>query len=208
MHVHINDYRVTKRKIFLAASKLFSQKCYADVGIREIAIEAGVKVPTVYNHYVSKEAILEDLLQFFIDRISKDYDAAEQMDFDQDPMECFKKIIFTFDATETELMRQLLRIIYNEQFRSPLAARIMYDIQLRGGKKIDYAFLSHLKNKGVIQCDEIDSLAEVISRVALTFALQYVRDDEMALCPDYEKTMTALLKIILNYAPLQEQHQD
>ena len=184
----------------MAASKLFSQKCYADVGIREIAIEAGIKVPTVYNHYESKEAILDDLLQFYIDRTIGFYETAEHFDFNQepDPIECFKKIIFFYDETEAELIRQLMRIIFNEQYRSPKAAKIIYDIMLRGGKKIDFALLTHLKNKGVIQCDEIESMAEVISRVAITFAMQYVRDDEREQSPDYEKVMFDLFKMILN----------
>ena len=202
----LNHYSTTKRKIFLAASKLFSQKCYADVGIREIAIEAGVKVPTVYNHYPSKEAILDDLLQFFMDRISADYNSAEMLDIGkEDPLASFKKILFTFDATESELMRQLMRIVFNEQYRSPLAAKILYDVMLRGGKTIDYAFLSRLKNKGMIQCEDIDSLAEVFTRVAVTFAMQYVRDDEMEQRPDYENVMMRLLKLILNDSSPQEQ---
>jgi len=206
----LNNYRATKSKIFLAASKLFSQKCYADVGIREIAVEAGIKVPTVYNHYASKEAILEDLFRFLSDRISRDYNSVKQIDFDQDPMECFKKIIFIFDDSEVELMRQLMRILFNEQHRSPQAARILYDIVLREGKKIDYAILSHLNDKGVIQCDEneIENLAEIFSRVVITFAMQFVRDDEIAQRPDYESIMTSLLKIILMKTSRQEQEKE
>lgn len=203
----LTHYSTTKRKIFLAACKLFSQKCFADVGIREIAVEAGVKVPTVYNHYASKEAILEDLFQFFINRVSADYETAEQLEYDQDPMECFKKILFTFNAVESDLMRQLMRIIFNEQHRSPLAARIIYEIMLRGGKKVDYAFLSHFKSKGIIKFDDIESLAEVISRVAVTYAMQYVREDEAHRSPDYETVMLSLIKLILNGSQPQDQEQ-
>ena len=205
----LTDYSMTKEKIFVAACKLFSKKCYADVGIREIAIEAGVKVPTVYNHYASKEAILENLFQFYVDRITGFYEAAADFDFDQDPFECFRKIIFTFDVTETELMRQLMRIIFNEQHRSPLAAKIIYDILLREGKKNNFIFLSHLKNRGVIPCDmnQIDCFAEIISRVAVTFAMQYVRDDEVNRRPDYENVMMTLLKTLLNSSLPQDQDQ-
>ena len=118
--MRLNDYPSTKKKIFLAASKLFSRKCYADVGIREIASEAGVKVPTVYNHYPSKEAILDDLFQFYTVRLSQFYDGMENIDIDQDPIVYFKKMmIFTFEDDEIELMRQLMRIVFNEQSRSP-----------------------------------------------------------------------------------------
>jgi len=199
----IDNYPATKKKIFFAASRLFSQKCYADVGMREIANEAGVKVPTIYNHYVSKEAILDDLLQCYSDRLAASYDSVKDLDYDQDPIECFKKIIFTFDETEIDLMKQLMKILFSEQHRSTHAKKIIYDVMLRGGKEIDYNFLIHLKNRGLILCseNEIDSLAECISRVAITFAVQFVREEEFSKRPDYPKTMVNLLKIILNYSP-------
>jgi len=177
----LSHYRKSKRKIFLAASKLFAQKCYVGVGVREIAIEAGVKIPTVYAHYPSKESILDDLLQFFMDRIKADYDSAEMLDIvKQDPLERLEKFLFASDATESELMRQLMRIVFHEQYRSPLAAKIIDDVMLRGGSTIDYAFYSRLKNKGMIQCedDDLDGLAEVFMRVAVTFAMQYVREKQ------------------------------
>jgi AcrR family transcriptional regulator len=202
---NLNNYPPGKRRIFLAASKLFFEKSYADVGIREIAVEAGVKVPTVYNHYESKEAILEDLFQYYKDRITLSFNSVEHFDFDLEPAECFKKRLFPFKASEMELMRHLMRIVYTEQHRYPQAAKIIFDISLRGGKRLELALLSHLRSKGVIQCEEIDSMAEIISRVAITFAMQYSRDDEIDKRPDYEKIMMDLFKMILHYSPPKEQ---
>jgi len=194
----IDDYPATKKKIFLAASKLFSQKCYADVGIREIANEAGIKVPTVYNYYPSKETILDDLFQHYSFRICQLYDSVENIDYDRDPMVCFKKMLFEFEENEIELMRQLIQIIFNEQHRSLHAARIIYDISLRRAKKSYYDFFVHLKETGIIQYEEIDSFAEIFPRIAITFAMQYARNDEIDRRPDYDKVMTDIFKLILN----------
>jgi AcrR family transcriptional regulator len=198
--MNISDYPATKKKIFLTACKLFSQKCYADVGIREIAAEAGVKVPTVYNHYPSKEAILEDLFELYTDRISRFFNRMGNMDYDQNPVDCFKKmLVLDIQDDETELMRQLMRIVLTEQHRSPAAAKVIYDISLRTAKKNYYNYLTYLKNKGVIRCEEIDSFAEIFARLGITFAMQFSRDDEYYRTPDYDTILLDMFKLILSF---------
>jgi len=199
--MNLNDYSVTKKKIFLASCKLFFQKCYADVGIREIAIEAGVKVPTVYNHYPSKESILEDLLRFYEERILSFHSRSKDIDYAQPPIECFKQMAFAYEDAEIDLMRQLMRIVLTEQHRSAQAARIVFDISIRSAKEGYYNFLLHLKNKGVIQCEGIDSFAEIFARLGITFAMQYVRDDEIRKRPDYFVILMDMFDLILNYSP-------
>jgi len=142
--MRIDGFPATKKKIFLAASKLFSRKCYADIGIREIATEAEIRVPTIYNYYPSKEVILEDLFKFYTFRIIQFYDRVKNIDDDQDSIVSFKSMLFAFDKSETDLMRQLMRIVLNEQFRSSQAAKIVYDISLRKQKQCYFDFVSHL----------------------------------------------------------------
>ena len=197
----LDNYPATKKKIFLAASKLFAQKCYADVGMREIASEAGIQVPTIYNHYRSKEVILEDLFRYFTYRHTEfrrsiavhDYD-----DYDQNPTDCFKKLLYVFDDSEMELVRRLLQIIFNEQTRSPQAATIIYELILRDGKAVFYEYLAHLQKKGKIKSKNIDSFAETFPRVVITMAMQFARDDEMDRRPDYEKLLTDLFEQLLD----------
>ena len=192
------NYRpATKKKIFFAACKLFSQTCYADVGIREIARESGIKVATVYNYYPSKEAILDDLMQFYMERLTQFHSRTNDIDYNQNPIDCFRKMVFVYKEDEIDLMRQLMRIVLCEQYRSPQAAKSIFDISFRSAKKSYYDFLLHLKNKGVIQCNGIDSFAEFFSRIGTTFAMQYVRDDEIDRRPDYEKVMMDLFELIL-----------
>ncbi|EST11639.1 TetR/AcrR family transcriptional regulator [Sporolactobacillus laevolacticus] len=51
----------TKREILLAAAKLFSQKGYQSVTIREIAKKAGCSHTTLYIYFKDKEALLHAL---------------------------------------------------------------------------------------------------------------------------------------------------
>lgn len=55
----------TKERILEAAIDLFSERGYAEVGIRDIAAAVGIKESSLYNHFPGKkqlfDAILEDL---------------------------------------------------------------------------------------------------------------------------------------------------
>ncbi len=53
----------TREAILEAALRLFLRQGYHATGVREIAREAGVSLGAAYNHFASKEQILEELLK-------------------------------------------------------------------------------------------------------------------------------------------------
>ncbi|MCL2157245.1 MAG: TetR/AcrR family transcriptional regulator [Methanobrevibacter sp.] len=55
----------TKEKIFDVSIDLFSKKGYDNVSIREIAKNVGIKESSIYNHYSSKEKILETIFEYY-----------------------------------------------------------------------------------------------------------------------------------------------
>ena len=59
----------TKQRILEKSLELFSTKGYDAVSVGEIAKAVGIKAPSLYNHFPSKQAIfdaiLEDLSDFF-----------------------------------------------------------------------------------------------------------------------------------------------
>ena len=58
-----------KEKIFNVSVDLFSEHGYDGVSIRQIAREVGIKESSIYNHYPSKEAILDSILNHYIDKM-------------------------------------------------------------------------------------------------------------------------------------------
>lgn len=52
----------TKQKILDAALTLFSQKGYANVFVAQIADAVGIKAPSLYKHYKSKQEIFQAIL--------------------------------------------------------------------------------------------------------------------------------------------------
>ncbi len=60
----------TRATILAAAARRFAEKNYADCSLREIADLAGLKAGSVYYHFASKEALLDDVLLAGIDRLT------------------------------------------------------------------------------------------------------------------------------------------
>ncbi len=53
--------QTTKEKVKLTAQKLFRERGYAAVGMRELAKEVGIEAPSIYNHYKSKDDLLREI---------------------------------------------------------------------------------------------------------------------------------------------------
>ena len=53
----------TKSRILDEAQTLFSEKGYANVFVSEIAERVGIKAPSLYKHYESKQAIFDALIR-------------------------------------------------------------------------------------------------------------------------------------------------
>lgn len=58
-----------KEKIFNVSIDLFSRHGYDGVSIRQLASEVGIKESSIYNHYKSKESILNSILEFYIEEM-------------------------------------------------------------------------------------------------------------------------------------------
>lgn len=60
----------TKKKILNEALNLFAEKGYANVFVAEIAEAVGIKAPSLYKHYKSKQ----DIFNAILDEIKNNYD--------------------------------------------------------------------------------------------------------------------------------------
>ena len=64
----------SKEKIFLSAARLFAQKGYNGVSMREISEQSGVTKPTIYYYFGSKEGIYKELMDTGLHRVFSSFE--------------------------------------------------------------------------------------------------------------------------------------
>ncbi|WP_088809208.1 MULTISPECIES: TetR/AcrR family transcriptional regulator [Listeria] len=104
---------MSKEKLMHAALHLFAEKGYDGTALSEIAKEAGIKTPSIYAHFESKEAlymaIYREVIQIgmssFKERNKEDYESLE---------EYFKAIFYEVTDFETypEVKKFFQRSVY------------------------------------------------------------------------------------------------
>ncbi len=196
----------TKEKIFDVSIDLFSQDGYDGVSIRQIAKEVGIKESSIYNHYNSKESILESILSYYINEMLKEEAPIMQseknlkMDFDQFYKEGSDRFI---SKLSEEKMMKITRIFlvesyHNEKIRNFVKEAIIgYAIEGWEG------LFELMKEKSMIKKDaDIKQLAESFYYYGLFllyehFIINYPEDDDKFL-KDFERRTTEHMKILFN----------
>lgn len=66
----------TKERVRQSAQRLFRERGYAAIGMRELAKEVGMKAPSLYNHYKSKDDLLREICFDMAQQFFTAFDAA------------------------------------------------------------------------------------------------------------------------------------
>ena len=125
----------TKKKILDKALELFAAQGYDSVSVGEIAQAVGIKAPSLYNHYPSKQAIFDAI----VDETAKQYEAdTDKVDIHvqnsaQDILvfteiteeALFEKVRQIFEySLHNETISRFRKMMTIEQFRSPELAAL------------------------------------------------------------------------------------
>jgi AcrR family transcriptional regulator len=63
--------KTTKERIIEAATEIFAQRGFDAVSMSEISEAVGIKKPSLYYHFASKDKILENILEYPIERMKQ-----------------------------------------------------------------------------------------------------------------------------------------
>lgn len=115
----------TKEHILMEATLLFAQKGYAAVSMRDLAEVIGIKPASLYNHFDSKEALWEavlehtvDLYKLYFDQLSGVMDGAQTLE------ECIEIAFSELIQLKNLFTCYAFGLIQTEQFRDRRAADI------------------------------------------------------------------------------------
>ena len=125
----------TKQKILDKALELFSAKGYDSVSVGEIAKAVGIKAPSLYNHFPSKQAIFDAIVKSTAAKYEADTDKIDihVQDVQKDiPIftkttedALFEKVRQIFEySLHNETISRFRRMMTIEQFRSPELAAL------------------------------------------------------------------------------------
>ncbi|GAA2410678.1 TetR/AcrR family transcriptional regulator [Actinomadura vinacea] len=80
-----------RAQLLAVAAELFARQGYAKTTVRDIAEAAGILAGSIYHHFASKEAMLDEILRDFLSGLHEGYAAIEG--HDDDPREALSKLI-------------------------------------------------------------------------------------------------------------------
>jgi AcrR family transcriptional regulator len=167
--------KTTKEKIFEVSLDLFSQRGYDAVSIREIAREVGIRESSIYNHYKSKEAILDAIIDYFMSELASSSLPEEEMEKLMEKPELFfevgaKAFIGRMSAPNTEKIWRLISIelYHNEKIREFFKKELL-EVPLVSWEEI----FTKMMEKGVIKQVDPKVLAYEYFSFAIYLLFEY-----------------------------------
>jgi len=177
-----------KQKIFDISIDLFSRFGYNGVSIRQIASKVGIKESSIYNHYNSKEAILDSILNYYIERmLAQDIpldDASANLDVGFDHFYQMGLNAFAMQLKD-EKISKITRIILIESYHNERINDFLKKSILEDAIKGWITLFELMKSKKLIR-EDADSLqlAESFYKYGLFllyehYIINYPEDDEI-----------------------------
>lgn len=180
-----------KEEIIFATLELAAEYGLKSVSMAQIAEKVGIKKPSLYNHFKSKEVLVEEMYQYLRDK-SRESVSIETFDYSEyikgkSVKEILNQTVENYKKMVTdEKMLIFYKVIYSERSINPFAAKILADETKRmilATKSLFYALQVHKK----IFVDNIDiaaiSYAMTIHSI-IDYQLDCIQSNE-----DFEKDM-------------------
>ena len=169
----------TKQKILDKALALFSSQGYDAVSVGEIAQAVGIKAPSLYNHFPSKQAIFDALVESVAAQYTRDTDqiSIHVQNAPQDiPVftaitedALYEKVRQIFEySLHNETIRRFRRMMTIEQFRSPELAALYSRRYVERILRYHAGIFRALMASGEIAAEDPDTLAMLYVAPVLT----------------------------------------
>lgn len=173
-----NEASKTKNRIMLEASILFASHGYAAVSIRDIAAKVGIQPASLYNHFESKEALFEAI----IDNIKEIYlDFYVRMDEMIAGARSFADVL---DCLFSELRDVYHIFIYygislvvTEQFRNKKARSVYHDVLMKIGVNYTKRKFDECIKKQWVKEFDTEGMAMLFTNTVLVGTLMRTHED-------------------------------
>lgn len=155
-----------KEEILYATLELAAENGIKGVSMSQIADKVGIKAPSLYNHFKSKDEIVKEMYSFLRDR-AKAETSPEPMDISKLVDKSVEEILLDSVSSyvgivSDKYMLQFFKVLYSERATNPIAAQIIVEEterMLQASRNIFYALVVH----GKVKNDSIDTAAMTYS---------------------------------------------
>ena len=140
-----------KKEIIMATLELAANKGLGNVSMNMIADKVGIKKPSLYNHFASKEELVEVMYQFLREEAKKNANIGA-IDYTiifagKSALEILRMMVGGyFNMNQQEHMLNFYKVIYSERSLNPMAAKIVAeetDKMIIATKQLFYAMEVH-----------------------------------------------------------------
>ncbi len=144
-----------KEEIIYATLELASAKGMQGVSMSQIADKVGIKAPSLYNHFKSKDEIIQEMYRFLRENAQKSngqqpVDFAESLSKKSLEDVLMGSLSAYIGLISDKNMLQFFKVLYSERSTNPTAAKIMVEEterMLSQSRNLFYALAVHGKIK-------------------------------------------------------------
>ena len=197
----------TKKSIFDSAIRLFTLKGYENVSINDIADAAGISQSAVYNHFDSKQEILDTIYGFYnhhwiLNRPKTDY-LETLLNSESSPAEIITKgFIYIFDERIVEQMSDVVRIILQRVSTDSKATGLFQKLLLEEGIDFVENGLNIAVKTGRFAQFDTHIISVLINCVRLYRLLWWVTGPSLETFNKLEKEEMAMYELIAAFLPV------
>jgi len=138
-----------REKILKTATQLFAERGFSAVSQREIAAAVGIKAASIYNHFPSKDAILEEIIK----RLSLDLEESLRPAYEPEELISLRAYIEGITTTSdayfaVDAQLNLGIILMREQFFNAAVREMLYKMMILRPREAMSGYFSRLMKAG------------------------------------------------------------
>ena len=164
-----------KKEIIMATLELAANKGLGNVSMNMIADKVGIKKPSLYNHFASKEELVEAMYQFLREEAKKNANVGA-IDYTvifagKSALEVLRMMVGGyFNMNQQEHMLNFYKVIYSERSIQPMAAKILAEEtekMIIATKQLFYACLLYTSSRLKIKLQYQDLKSVFIESISV-----------------------------------------
>jgi len=167
----------TRHKIARAALDLFSRKGFTETSMREIAAVVGINASSLYNHFKSKAAILEHLLDDYKKIANSKMPIPECMAHltaNATPKDVVDGLTMYLPKDDEAYYLKMIVLLFQEQCRNSTIREFVIQNLILWQESYIAAILNQLVETGVLRPDiDVDFWARTHTNLNYTFMARY-----------------------------------